>query len=56
MLTSKEFLTALLDNTIEEIRSKVPNIYSKELVEILFENPYSKIEFLVKGLGVERKA
>ncbi len=46
----------ILDSTIEEIRSKVPNIYSKELVEILFENPYSKIEFLVKGLGVERKA
>ena len=48
----KEFL----DSTIEKVKSEAPKIYSKELVEILFENPYCKTEFIVKALGVERKA
>ncbi|MEQ8413466.1 MAG: Fic/DOC family N-terminal domain-containing protein [Imperialibacter sp.] len=46
----------LLSNTIEEVQKKAPKIYRKELVELLFEQPYSKIEFVVKGLNVERKA
>ena len=46
----------LLDNTIEKVKAEVPKIYSKELVETLFENPYCKTEFIVKVLGVERKA
>jgi Fic family protein len=45
-----------LDRTIEEIRTLLPRIYTKELVETLFVHPYSKIEFLVNALGVERKA
>ena len=32
------------------------NIYSKELVELIFENPYCKIEHITSKLGVERKA
>jgi Fic family protein len=46
----------LLDKMIEEVKLNASHIYSKELIEILFENPYGKINFLVKGLGVERKA
>ena len=46
----------LLENTAEKIKSDASKIYSKELVETLFENPYCKIEFIVKKLGVERKA
>ena len=46
----------LLDKTITEVQSKLPKIYKKELVELLFEQPYSKTEFVVKHLGVERKA
>lgn len=46
----------LLDSTIEKVKSEAPKIYSKELVETLFENPYCKIEFIVKAIGVERKA
>lgn len=46
----------LLDSTIEKIKTEMPKIYSKELVETLFENPYCKIEFIVNALGVERKA
>lgn len=45
----------LLDDKIEYIREHLSKIYSKELVELLFENPYCKVEFLVNGLGVERK-
>jgi Fic family protein len=46
----------LLDATIEEVKELAPKIYSKELVENIFEQPYSKIEFLTKKLGIERKA
>ncbi|MEQ6120517.1 Fic family protein [Reichenbachiella sp. MALMAid0571] len=46
----------LLDSTIEKVQIDAPKIYKKELVELLFEQPYSKIEFVVNQLKVERKA
>lgn len=46
----------LLESTIAEMQRIAPKIYRKELVELLFEQPYSKIEFVVKRLNVERKA
>ena len=46
----------LLDETIEKVKIDAPKIYKKELVELLFEQPYSKIEFVVDQLKVERKA
>jgi Fic family protein len=46
----------LLDETIIVAKEKAPKIYRKELIELLFEQPYSKIEFVVNRLGVERKA
>lgn len=45
-----------LDKTVIRVQDKAPKIYRKELVELLFEQPYSKIEFVVNRLGVERKA
>jgi Fic family protein len=45
-----------LDYTIRKIQEEAPKIYRKEFVELLFEQPYSKIEFVVNKLGVERKA
>ncbi len=45
-----------LDSTITEVQEKAPKLYRKELVELLFEQPYAKIEFVVNKLGVERKA
>lgn len=45
-----------LDRTVDEVKTELPRIYTKELVETLFVHPYSKIEFLVNALGVERKA
>ncbi len=45
-----------LDKTIQIVQEKEPKIYRKELIELLFEQPYSKIEFVVNRLNVERKA
>ena len=45
-----------LDETIAEVSERAPKLYRKELVELLYEQPYSKIEFVVERLGVERKA
>lgn len=45
-----------LEKTIEKVKAEAPKIYRKELIELLFEQPYSKIEFVVDKLKVERKA
>ncbi|APF20248.1 filamentation induced by cAMP protein Fic [Caldithrix abyssi DSM 13497] len=40
----------LMDEVEEEVKKKLPKrIYSKELIEILFRQPYCKIAFLVKA-------
>lgn len=46
----------LLDNTIKIAQENASKIYRKELIELLFEQPYSKIDFVVNRLGVERKS
>ncbi len=51
-----EKIKLLLDKTILEVQKKLPKIYKKELIELLFEQPYSKTEFVVNHLKVERKA
>ncbi len=35
-----------------EFKAKLPKIYSKELLDILFKHPYTKIEHLEKELGI----
>ena len=60
--TSRDAITRIvniknhLDNTILKVQTESPKIYKKELVELLFEQPYSKIEYVVSKLNVERKA
>lgn len=49
-------ITQLLNDTLSLVMKQAPKTYRKELVELLFEQPYSKIEYVVKTLGVERKA
>jgi len=46
----------LLDKTLIIAKDKANKIYRKELIELLFEQPYSKIEYVVEKLNVERKA
>jgi len=45
----------LMEEAKQEIKEKLPKIYSKDLIEILFMHPYTKIEFLVDGLDMTRQ-
>jgi len=48
-------INSLMETTKEKLSSELPKIYSKELLELLFSHPYTKIGFLVDELGVTRK-
>lgn len=37
------------------IRTELPKIYSQDLLNILFKNPYTKIEFLEKELNITKR-
>ncbi len=50
-----EGITSLISQTKHELREKLPKLYSKDLLELLFRYPYTKIGFLVDELGVTRK-
>ena len=58
--TSKETIdminaiNELMQQTAIEIQERLPKIYSKDLVEILFIHPYTKIEFLVDLMNLHR--
>lgn len=45
----------LMTSTKRYIRSELPKIYSKELLEIIFMQPYCKINFLVKNRIAKRQ-
>lgn len=38
-----------------DIQEKLPKIYSQDLINILFKNPYTKIEFLEKELRINKR-
>lgn len=40
-------ITSVMASTAEEIKKKLPKIYSKDLIEILFRLPYSKRQNLI---------
>jgi Fic family protein len=48
-------ISNLMIKTQDKISTELPKIYSKDLVEILFMHPYTKIEFLVDRLNITRK-
>jgi Fic family protein len=50
-----ENIEKLMSDTQNLIQQKLPKIYSKDLVEVLFLHPYTKIEFLVDRLKITRK-
>jgi Fic family protein len=50
-----EAITQLIQETKVELREKLPRLYSKDLLELLFKHPYTKIGFLVDELGINRK-
>ena len=51
-------INALMEETILLAKEKLPNrVYSKELIELLFEQPYCKVKFLVdKGIAKRQTA
>jgi hypothetical protein len=50
-------ITALMEATAEHIKTKLPGIYSKDLIEILFRLPYTKRKFLIDaGIGSPKTA
>jgi len=40
-------ITVTMDKTAEEIKKKLPKVYSKDLIEILFRLPYTKRQHLI---------
>ena len=45
----------LMDNTKEKLKAELPKIYSKDLLEVLFIHPYTKIDMLVDNLDLHRE-
>lgn len=45
----------LIERMIEEIKDELPKIYSKELIDVIFYEFYTKISYVEKGVGVTRK-
>jgi DNA-binding IclR family transcriptional regulator len=37
------------------MKEKVPKIYSKDLLEVIFSHPYTKIDFLVERMSIHRE-
>ena len=54
LLLVKEINT-LLENTAEQIKEVLPKIYTKELVDLIFYEFYTKISYIQDGLNVSRK-
>jgi len=53
-ITLIEQFKALMMQYKHGIRAELPKIYSQDLINNLFRHPYTKIEFVVKDLGVSR--
>ena len=60
-VTAKETINLItnINNLMQQyktdIQEKLPKIYSQDLINILFKNPYTKIEFLEKELKISRQ-
>ena len=48
-------ISKLMGKTKVTIRDEEPKIYSKDLLEVLFEHPYTKIDFITNRLGISRQ-
>jgi Fic family protein len=50
-------IRALAEHTTEHVRTRLPKIYSRELVDVIFEQPYCRIGNLVdKGIAQRQAA
>ena len=54
-LVNLEKVTTLMVKMAEEIKTELPKVYSKDLIEIIFRLPYTKRQFLIDaGLGTPK--
>ncbi|MFM2402685.1 MAG: hypothetical protein RL223_565 [Pseudomonadota bacterium] len=49
-------IRALAEHTIEHVRTQLPKIYTRELVDVIFEQPYCRIGNLVEKGIAQRQA
>lgn len=54
-LATVQGIASLMLKTKHALRTKLPKVYSQELLNNLFCHPYTKIEFVVDEVGVTRK-
>lgn len=47
-------IKALMQEYKQKMRTELPKLYSQELLNNLFNHPYTKIEFVMQDLGVSR--
>jgi Fic family protein len=47
-------INTLFEQTKDKAKKEFPKLYSKELIELLFEHPYSKSEYLENRLSISR--
>jgi Fic family protein len=45
-----------MNKTLALVKERAPKIYSKELIEIIYKNPYCKVQFIVDAGLVKRQA
>ena len=48
-------IRVLMDKVREQVQQQAPGIYSKDLVEAIFQHPYTKIQFLVDANIAKRQ-
>jgi Fic family protein len=48
-------INRLMQDYKADMQTKLPKIYSQDLLNILFKNPYTKIEFLEKELRINKR-
>jgi Fic family protein len=48
-------IDAFINKTAAEIKQALPDLYSRELVDLLFFEFYTKNSYLVEGLGISRR-
>jgi len=47
-------LIELMADYQQRIKTQLPKIYSLELLNTLFKHPYTKIDFVIRDVGVKR--
>lgn len=48
-------IRVLMDKVREQVQQQAPGIYSKDLIEVIFRHPYTKIQFLIDANIAKRQ-